>query len=105
MELQPGAAEFGPLKELHPKDIIPPAPYKGDTSTWLDWSARFRRYAVSRADRELGRFLEAIELQRGNPVTAADEAEWEKKFHQQGLARVHHGVGARHRVLCEGDRL
>ena len=80
MGLQPGAAEFGPLKELHPKEIIPPAPYKGVTHL-----ARLERgvwrYAVSRGDRRLGQFLEAIELQRGNPVTAADEAEWEKKFH------------------------
>ena len=36
---------------------------------------------MSRGDRRFGRFLEAIELQRGNPVTAADEAECEKKFH------------------------
>ena len=36
---------------------------------------------MSRGDRRFGRFLEAIELQRGNPVTAADEAEWEKKLH------------------------
>ena len=66
---------------MHPKDIPPPAPYKGDSASWLEWSARFRRYAVSRSDRRLVQLLERIELLRGNLITVVDEANWEKEVH------------------------
>ena len=78
---EPSDGAYMPLKDLHPKDIVPPTPYEGDSASWLDWSARFRRYAVSCSDRRLVQLLERIELLRGNPVTAADEANWEQELH------------------------
>ena len=70
-----------PLKDLHPKDIPPPAPYKGDCASWLEWSGKFRRYALSRSNRSITQLLEKIELLRGNPVTPGDETAWELGLH------------------------
>ena len=90
---EPSDGAYTPLKDLHPKDIVPPTPYEGDSASWLDWSARFRNYAVSCSDRRLVQLLERIELLRGNPVTAADEANWEQELRSrsaftQSLRRV-----------------
>ena len=65
------------LKDLHPKDVPQPAPYKGDSTAWLDWSAKFRRYAQSRSNRSLMHLLEKVELLRGDPVKPSDERAWE----------------------------
>ena len=28
--------QHAPLRDLHPKDVPPPAPYKGDCASWLE---------------------------------------------------------------------
>ena len=73
--------QHAPLRDLHPKDVLPPSPYKGDCASWLEWSAKFRRYALSRSNRSLTHLLEKVELLRGNPVKPSDEQIWEADLH------------------------
>ena len=83
IDLPPGLgplSSLGPLKDPHYKEVKEPVQYTGVTSAWLDWSARFRRYVVSRTDVRIAVLLDSIEQLRGRPVTADDEAGWETKL-------------------------
>ena len=65
-----------PPKAPDRKDVEGPAKYGGNPDEWLAWSKNFKKF-LRRREPRWHALLEKIEEQRGKPVTATLEAQWE----------------------------
>ena len=65
-----------PPKAPDRKDVEGPAKYGGNPDEWLAWSKTFKKFLRRREPRWFA-LLERIEAQRGKPVTATLEGQWE----------------------------
>ena len=65
-----------PPKAPDRKDVEGPAKYGGNPDEWLAWSKTFKKFLRRREPRWFA-LLERIEEQRGKPVTATLEGQWE----------------------------
>ena len=68
-----------PPKAPDRKDVEGPAKYGGNPDEWLAWSKTFKKFLRRREPRWFN-LLEKIEEQRGKPVTAAIESQWEAEL-------------------------
>ncbi len=66
------------LKPIHHKNVDKPERFDGNIDTWLKWAKSFKRF-LKRQDEHWVPLLNAIEEQKGRPVTDADETEIAKK--------------------------
>ena len=74
----------GPTRQLDRKDIDKPEKFSGDTSTWVNWAASFKRY-LRRYEELWLEILEKIEAKKCQAITKEFEAELEEEYYWKDI--------------------